>query len=1774
MTTNHRTRRTRNSHERAIALVTVLVVLLALIAIATPFAMSMRNHERATAVLAEQTRASQSLRSALAAAEAAIAQTDPANDPTPQVDSLSEFDIDLGSAYERFGQSANDPAGTIASVRATDEQGKVDLNACSPFLLANLLRPMRLVGEIEADQDKEITVSSTEGMPDSGLLWIDGEIILYRAKTNRTFTDLKRGFSTALLKSLPPSVHASYRPVVDYRVITATVYPYKIASESYSGFASVSALKDIARFGEVGFTADDIDALEEELTTYAGRPEGVRFGPELRAFGTYGAGDHPLPIVLSGGRNLNAGTVVRLRNGKTVEYNLIARCENQGKDRVAVTLQEPPANDYPADSLLVAPLLRSPININTCSRRVLEALIFNLKGPGMNVGIDADLTKLLVDRILKARPIQGEPGFGRLLNELRKDQAFVDTLGYAVARTILMNALNALDSKLDVSTSPFTYKSLGTVTLETAVSENLIAGREASRAFARAVVDAAAGGQRQALFQSQIDFYDSARLNRSGLGWATFPIDLSEYDDGNEPPLPLSRYLDQGRFVPLTSEEELAIGRDAAARARPVQKLGLRDATAEGAPRVLHCDDPIVVTKKPGSDEKPLVEDPEGWNVADRGPLTIDVTDPMVSLIGSNDYVQPFCFEMWWLPGTAGSESYLFDTGENELSNRALAYFDGAKLVFRVADTTVPDFGSTAENGLTTMAEIRYAFDDGLDFDPTVPYHLSFYARGSKPTDLALFVDGVPRGKRAFITQTTKSVGPVQQAGGPFSNIAGYNANQGETISVLDTELFPDFGVLRIGDELFEYTGKTKDKFSVSGVPGQPFGGRARRGTFADPPQTIVKQGNTQATKEIHPERSIVELYGYAALIAQKRVPNGDSQLSDPLGAFAVAMVDPNAEEAKQKIEVNRPQGGPPLQVGTGLPATAVRIPITGLGKPAVSSSSSSGSSGSSSSSNQLSSAFSKNGGFALVVSSPTPPPSVAQASVTVPGQPGQGPQQQTITFGWNVDRDTPNGKLGRIEMVYYSSFDGTALTGVTRSGGSMLTGVKWQPQSNLSASTGGGNGQGNNNNNQQSVGAEIANVGHDHVLQWANGILPPAAAKLHDVAQPIYVIPISIKVAQTIDSSGNDWAIPEVGGRGGNGATMPEMIQIGLGFDGGAGNAGANGGTEWIRYDVVANGCFVRDNPERLSRAGELVGHYLTALYTLKDGTPPSAQIVARAVNFEDINANQKEKEEILSALTGASNVTGLDNIEGLLSQGVGALAFRGVLGTGAKNHPAGERVLPVFRTYRGPDPDWGRPGAKDFITIIDPKNGAREEHTINFGYCEPDVERWRQRACHVALDAGVKSSVVGDFADMMFQINAEDPEAGWKELANQMLESRQVARMLKFPSGELPQVVGKDISFGGDLRGTPSPAGDTFDEIEFFTPLTPDPGFRSHHFLLEYFDDRAGEVWIPAHVLRDPSRRKTGPAIEALDPISKLPQDGVVLQIGEELVACKSVRYENATSGRSTITFAVFQIAEGGRGFLGTPMHYHARNEGVRELTWLRVSLLERDLDDTGHLISLKDTSDFEDQGVVLIGHELLVYTRKQGTNQLYMPTYRPDGTSREVGLFRGSYGTPRERHDAETLVVQFPARYLDRYRPGADVPELAYLGLDVPARRGVFKELSWKAEGESKKTRLVVEARVGGRDSFGDLPSQSLDRFTFSEVGSTGIQEKHSILRQGDILELRLFTEYLENAFDSRAVDPDPEGFDRGGANDWKRAPRVKILGVEWIGTPSRRSYEEWR
>jgi hypothetical protein len=520
------------------------------------------------------------------------------------------------------------------------------------------------------------------------------------------------------------------------------------------------------------------------------------------------------------------------------------------------------------------------------------------------------------------------------------------------------------------------------------------------------------------------------------------------------------------------------------------------------------------------------LSDPLGFITGEQMLLCRPDLAPASVLGGPFDRIMPFSVEFWYRFDGIEKEHYLFDCGVegHEINNRVYLFFDGQALVFRVADVGMPT-SSQESDDLIEHAQIRYDFHD-LPLEKGVFYHIACAASGTKPSDLSLFVDGVPRGKRAFQTRLAQAMDPAPSSG-PDSGPRLLSAS----IRVEDATTFPSRGVLRIGEELIEYTSRSEDQFIVEPSALDPFGGRKMR---------------TSLGVE-HPETHIAELYGYSSVLWSQQIPQGDHELKSDVGPFVVAEVNHAAAGGEltkpiyAKARTSPAYDNEILGKGFFTDTSAETLPLQGVGGGSL-----------------PEFGFSKNGGYAVVFTE------FPVKSFSIEYDSKKNPSFPTITETYTIDV-TDTGRpispeehwINGFSVFRYESFSGNALTQIT-----------WGSDS--------GYPQGFPLIFMEPEGAYLAGKGgQHHVLNFTKRrcFILEYSKDFEDVEfedARVFVFPISVN----INADGSDLAElfhpsyenpAEYNYRS-------ELLQIGLEFQG-------ENDTEWIRYDSIDKDIFCRDN-------------------------------------------------------------------------------------------------------------------------------------------------------------------------------------------------------------------------------------------------------------------------------------------------------------------------------------------------------------------------------------------------------------------------------------------------------------------------------------------------------------------------------------------------------------------------------------------------------------------
>lgn len=461
-----------------------------------------------------------------------------------------------------------------------------------------------------------------------------------------------------------------------------------------------------------------------------------------------------------------------------------------------------------------------------------------------------------------------------------------------------------------------------------------------------------------------------------------------------------------------------------------------------------------------------------------------------------------------------------------------------------------------------------------------------------------------------------------------------------------------------------------------------------------------------------------------------------------------------------------------------------------------------------------------------------------------------------------------------------------------------------------------------------------------------------------------------------------------------------------------------------------------------------------------------------------------------------------------------------RGALGTPRGDHVTTDKIIPTFLA-REVDPDLGRKnlGRYDMVTLIDGQNG-REQQVVRRGSGE-------------SLQPGspVYTGQPTSTAPWGAQIAAfyENVSRPW------VPDGQGITRILKWPSGELPGAVALQ---NVKAQLTIGPLNGHIDEVKFF-------------------GERKGNLKTNRPLAQGDTRleiyARGGNAIADGD---RMPSPGGVIKMGDELIGYGAYKREDISppNGPTTILYTLTRLK---RGWLFSTAQDHPQGERVLALPWLPVTTLAGDVADADTMVMLEralcGTKKYT-EGYILVNDEIIGFMEAASNGlQLRMPP-KFDGST---GLFRGMFGTRAAKHvAANSLVFGIPWRYWDNHKRQEFDNRMPFFQWSAQLSLANWKTVTWTEEVPKQDPNVVVHAiaRLDGRGEFWDLPGVTDESLIYeNKLGQTSIPIRR-IGHEGDAgqFDLRFTVEYRPNAFD--ALEP-------WNSNSWKRAPKLKVIRVDY-------------
>jgi len=1637
-----------STRQRGSALIAVLLALALLFSLGVPFVMSSR-------LRSESSRQSFDREQAQIAAESAAdysmliqGDTHPSVDPTPLWDASFEWDAShaeplpaaIGERWADLNQSWG--------LEVESLQSRISLASASPLLLQNVLHPCFLSSDATHDSPS-LRVNSTAGFPEEGLLFVNGEWVQYGGLSPLAFLDVVPAED-------PPEDTSQTR----FRAGTALLDPrvwYLALSRFQEGQFEVPEFFDDA----FAFNFDDDSTVlfsEQErhwLTQHTWMSTGSFGSPRwmppewmVRLISE----ENPDILFVNDASAFGPGTVVRLipEEGEPFDSIVLAVESNRGILRLAT----PVPLDFIPWRTRVYPMRREPVDLNGARPEVLTALAAGVRfrnapttamevatpatfaspassgqgsmsrppsGSATTDWVSPSEANQFAQRVIDARPIQGPDDlWDRVLNPMAQAGELTEFEAWA----LWLNGMDPAHGLLAQSTTGFAYRSgeRYLTRVEAAMRSRL--GKTLSRYRRVLQTFAAPAGLLLQMWQSQESFEDLARWSRGMHRVVSFPANIGtlQPSDSTDFPSALTLRLGTSTQIGRTTPEadfELSSIRPATVRDNPIAGAGVSGVTE-------HFD---------------FEPHPYGRDMSTSGPLRTTVSDWSLDFENGYSNNEPVHLQGWFQFPAGQADATLIDLSGLDVDRQRLSVtLQDGKLKTRLFDNAGDD--PFDEDSLTQAVEWSLDLAEYPLADRWV--HLSALMRAAHPRGVQMAVDGIPRGKSNCLTWLTSS--PDAWAPGDGDGI----------LAVESTEGFPERGVLKIGDEVLEYSSKTPTSFNLTRVETADgyIGGRAAR----EVSDTATAMVNTS-----HPSGAGVELYGYSALL-ESDIPPGLGRLDGSMGTWSVAV----AADGTDAIDLMLIDGNT-YPLGTGILGDTVGE-LT-LAEMEVGDST-------------FLEAFQSNGGYALMF---------------------QGWVRGGDGHLWH---DTMGFQVGGYEIVQYSERTETGIV-----------------LSRRNVRTPGTSGD-------QIPDYAYPEEGNSFITEWNPNFVDMGTGQpLNESPRwRVFVMPISVKGTGVLDVSYNNPS-----------EEYSEFVQITSPIDAGL--------TEWVRYDSIFEGTFLRDNWGAIQRA---VGYFL---FELRQDIPADVDDPLNSTT-QSQGSSSSSTWDVFTRTLGMQEPNRNLVIEEVRRQ----FDFRGVLGTFDHSHEGRLDLVPVFQTYRGTgypttstnnDTTTGYVGRLDRVAVMQPATVggsglAPDWFTVQWGVSPNPSQvdgRVQLGRTYIAFSQHPAQPYLAS------DVSAMDPMAS-------DFDVRNYARLSKFPSGERPS--GLDtLVIGQDAASTsPTFAG----MVDEFTAHTvggmgaPTATFARGSFVLEEEMAEGGDQFIAlsaskfmldGHLIWV---QVSGMLAELLPPSGIVDIDGERIGFTEVVVNNTEIR---------------LMIAPSGRGMHGTQPRSHAAMAMVWAVDGRAASALSNDLEAQDSEFALDSSEGFSEYGAFLIGDELLHAPMRSESGDLLMPRLRPAPGSEDTygsGALRGRFGTTPVIHAAGEIAYAWPTRFADLYTPQCDSPASAYFEFGLEDPNAHWRSLLYESQILDASQRVVLLARVGETDWEAD-PYLTPGLRLFDQGHLPG-GDPMPLRFTGDRAEFRVMFDWGSGAFD-------PIEFRSTG---WTSAPILRNVLMDSLAEPRVENFQE--
>lgn len=767
----------RTRKKKAIAILMVVLILAALVAIATPFALSMGLHERKARIFRDTVRARLAAEGAVAHAIAVLRRTEDYAEETrrwgppwttPDYDTEEEFRVDFefadrGSSRARArlkkaGITFDDPRGAIWSVRVEDEQGKINILSAPPEVLGGLIASGTLSRDLTPGEGRLLLDDASDFFTDGDPKTVDGELkigserLSYRLVNGDSIEGLRRNLNNL-------DRVRTYR--AGARVWAAEAEDIGEAARR----GQLRTLHDLKRY----LGPERFERIAPYVTTNSYRESSTGWLRREEVLG--GLSSDSYTVTVRDAEGLGPGTRVRfVVETKPREAVYRVRRTRQSGERWRVTLEQQVGfGRLENETVYIEGEQRHPVNVNTAPLAVLRA-VFAGVAPSKGRGLTREEAMELAEHVHAyvrgevpgGKPLASAADVEAMLKSARENKVIGEGLSWRKLKALVENATVANSPRLGRSTLPFCSKSFGNFTIEAAALMNTRAGEESARYVMRELVSLPVSSRGRRTISSQKNFDEQMKrlIGRKVVTWPFVEPPTGESD--------LRRYT-QG-LDPRTGSD-------------PYGSIRLATGKCADDGRVDHFE-PGRRTFSGSVELTPDGADLKGGSVGTSGSSVFKLND---------DQWRPVLLETWVKPDSASFTLFSALEDPTKPRNGLELKYENGEFVLTLADSCL-DQGQDAWDG-----PARYTF---LTDEITLGdwYHVALHVSGTGPHDATLCIDGRPVIDGVGADEVT------YEPSARFGQFSPANKLDGCDLLVDDAKCFPkDGGAVLIDAEVVEY---------------------------------------------------------------------------------------------------------------------------------------------------------------------------------------------------------------------------------------------------------------------------------------------------------------------------------------------------------------------------------------------------------------------------------------------------------------------------------------------------------------------------------------------------------------------------------------------------------------------------------------------------------------------------------------------------------------------------------------------------------------------------------------------------------------------------------------------------------------------------------------------------------------------------------------------------------------------------------------------------------